>query len=221
MLDIIPIVLLTIVLVILLRKPKRINSSIQEIRDQVHSLHQKTSRYEQEIIGVRREVRNRLGALDTQLGALDTRLRTLNIRIGASEAQIITLINTLMASSEPSDYTETWWRTLSNDVYETFIKSSECFDYEAVWWKALSAWYREQKNWKCEACHLSLHKHTGYLHAHHIWGTRLSTPEDLMALCIGCHAEQPGHSHLKEESDYEGFMERYGKKWRELNHIDG
>ena len=210
MLDIIPIVLLTIILVVLLQKPKRINSSIQEIRDQVHSLHQKTSRCEQEIIGIRKEVRNRLGALDT-------RLRTLNARIGASEAQIIALINTLMASSEPSDYTETWWRTLSNDVYETFIKSSEPFDYEAAWWRTLSVWYRKQQNWKCEACHLSLHIHTGYLHAHHIWGTRLSTPEDLIALCIGCHAEQPGHDHLKEESDYQGFMKRYGKKWRELN----
>lgn len=213
MLDIILIVLLTIILVVLLLKPKRINSSLQEIRDQVHSLHQKTSRYEQEIIGIRREVRNRLGALDPQLGALNTRIEALESQIEAS-------INTFIALSESIDHRDIWWTTLSNDAYEAFIASSKPFDYEAVWWKKLSAWYREQQNWKCEACHLSLHKHIGYLHAHHIWGTRLSTPEDLMALCIGCHAEQPGHAHLKEESDYEGFMKRYGKKWRELRHIN-
>ena len=37
-----------------------------------------------------------------------------------------------------------------------------------------------------------------------------------MALCIGCHSEQPGgyHSQLKESRDYQGFMEKYGKQWR-------
>ena len=218
MLDIIPIVLLTIILVVLLLKPKRINSSIQEVRDQVHSLHQRTAGYEQETRGIRREVRNQLETLVPQLGALDTRLRTLNTQIETLEAQII---NTLITSAESSDHTENWWTTLSNDAYETFMKSSEPFDYESIWWTTLSTLYREQQNWQCEGetCGLSLHKHKHYLHTHHIWGPRLSTPEDLKALCIGCHAEQPGHAHLKEESDYKSFMKRYGKKWRELRHI--
>lgn len=146
---------------------------------------------EQEIRGIRKEVRNRLQTLEAQI------------------------INTLITSSE---HPENWWTTLSNDAYDTFITSSKPFDYCADWWTALSTWYREQQNWKCETCHLSLHKHKDYLHTHHIWGTRLSTPEDLKALCIGCHAEErgKGHTSLKEEQKYQGFMECYGDEWRRL-----
>lgn len=94
--------------------------------------------------------------------------------------------------------------------------SSEPFDYKAVWWKTLSQWYKEQKAWRCEECNLSLHQDKYYLHTHHILGPRFSNPEDLIALCIGCHSEQPGHHHLKKEPDYWGFITRYGEKWKRL-----
>jgi hypothetical protein len=40
--------------------------------------------------------------------------------------------------------------------------------------------------------------------------------QDLQALCIGCHAEQPGKERrkLKKRRTYKRFMERYGKEWR-------
>ena len=90
------------------------------------------------------------------------------------------------------------------------------FDYQADWWKKYSTWYREQRNWTCEACQISLNDDRYYLHTHHIWGTQYNDPKDLMALCIACHSEQPGgyHSQLKESRDYQGFMEKYGKQWR-------
>ncbi|MDE0015145.1 MAG: hypothetical protein OXU51_03085 [Candidatus Poribacteria bacterium] len=93
---------------------------------------------------------------------------------------------------------------------------SDPFDYQAGWWKEYSTWYREQRNWTCEVCHISLNDDRYYLHTHHIWGTQYNDPKDLMALCIGCHSEQPGgyHSQLKESRDYQGFMEKYGQQWR-------
>lgn len=80
-------------------------------------------------------------------------------------------------------------------------------------WKKISLQYREQKEWQCEMCQLSLHEHKYYLHTHHIYGTQY---DNLMALCIGCHSEQLGINHLllKETPDYQGFIARYGKEWR-------
>lgn len=90
------------------------------------------------------------------------------------------------------------------------------FDYQAEWWKKYSTWYRNERGWTCEICQISLNDNRYYLHTHHIWGTQYNDPQDLMALCIACHSEQPGgyHSQLKERQDYDGFMKRYGKQWR-------
>ena len=101
---------------------------------------------------------------------------------------------------------------------ETPTKISEPLNYPDSWEK--TSWhYREQKEWQCERCKLSLHQHKYYLHTHHVYGTRY---DNLMALCIGCHSEQLGINHLllKETPDYQGFIERYGKKWRMSNISD-
>ena len=90
------------------------------------------------------------------------------------------------------------------------------FDYQAGWWKKYSTWYRDQRNWTCEVCQISLNDDRYYLHTHHIWGTQYNDPKDLMALCIACHSEQPGRNHnrLKESQEYQDFMRKYGKQWR-------
>ena len=90
------------------------------------------------------------------------------------------------------------------------------FDYQAEWWKALSRWYRHQKGWRCEECQISLSNDPHYLHTHHIWGTQHSEPKDLRALCLGCHAEQPGQNHrgLRGTEDYKYFIKKYGRQWR-------
>ena len=92
------------------------------------------------------------------------------------------------------------------------------FDYQADWWKVYSLWFREEKGWRCEACQFSLRAHKHLLHTHHVWGTRQNAPQDLMALCIGCHSEQPGYRHenLRNTDDYQEFIALYGKKWRLL-----
>lgn len=97
--------------------------------------------------------------------------------------------------------------------------SSERFDLGADWWDTLSKWYREQQNWKCEKCGLSLENDQRFLDTHHIFGPRLTTPEDLMALCIGCHAQQPGPGHeaLKRTDRYTDFMTRFRAEWCQRN----
>ena len=94
----------------------------------------------------------------------------------------------------------------------------EPFDYEALWWQKLSRKYRKEKGWRCEKCKLLLSYDTDYLHTHHIRGTQYNKREDLKALCIGCHSEQPGDNHqkLKKKPEYRDFMKKYGKRWKSL-----
>jgi hypothetical protein len=90
------------------------------------------------------------------------------------------------------------------------------FDYRAEWWQDRSRWYRDQRGWRCEECQISLNNDRYYLHTHHIWGTQHSEPKDLRALCLGCHAEQPGQNHrgLRGTEDYKHFIKKYGRQWR-------
>ena len=82
-------------------------------------------------------------------------------------------------------------------------------------WNLLSLQCRQRAEWQCEACgiDLNLKFDRKFLHAHHLRGTKYNQPEDLKALCIGCHAEQLRHEHMRALPDYSEFMKKYGDVW--------
>lgn len=85
-------------------------------------------------------------------------------------------------------------------------------------WNLRSLQCREKANWRCEECSidLSLRLQRRFLHAHHRRGTRYNRPEDLIALCVGCHAEQFRHERMRKLPDYREFMAIYGRRWEQL-----
>lgn len=89
------------------------------------------------------------------------------------------------------------------------------FNYSSDEWKERSQACREKANWTCQECNINLESDHYLLHAHHKWGTKYDDPEDLVALCIGCHAlqDEGGHRMLKYYPDYEEFMGKYGDEW--------
>ena len=82
-------------------------------------------------------------------------------------------------------------------------------------WNLLSLQCREKVEWKCEECGIDLKLDRKFLHGHHLRGPRYNRPQDLRALCIGCHAEQPRHE-MKGLPDYLKFTELYGHIWKQL-----
>ena len=92
------------------------------------------------------------------------------------------------------------------------------FDYSSEDWQKRSENCRQDANWTCQECNINFESDPHLLHAHHKWGRRFNDPQDLIALCIGCHAEQPGGGHrmLKYYPGYEGFMGKYGPIWKRL-----
>jgi hypothetical protein len=62
----------------------------------------------------------------------------------------------------------------------------------------VSKTYREAAGWCCQQCQVDLNTHRELLHLHHVNGE----PDDnshnnLRVLCVDCHAQQPGHEHMK------------------------
>ena len=71
-------------------------------------------------------------------------------------------------------------------------------------WKQIADKYKEDQGWKCEACYLDLGNKKSFLHVHHKNGLKYDNdPENHLALCIVCHANQPQHQHLKSDPNYE------------------
>ncbi|MGH7052991.1 MAG: hypothetical protein ACREFA_04125, partial [Stellaceae bacterium] len=71
---------------------------------------------------------------------------------------------------------------------------------------------KQQRAWKCDICfrNLSAPANHKYLHAHHKNGLKYDNgDENLQILCIGCHAKQPQHAHLKNTPDYKEFARRF------------
>ena len=77
-------------------------------------------------------------------------------------------------------------------------------------WKDLSRMVRERDGWVCHRCGWhAVGRNRYFLHAHHIvprgrGGT--DTPDNLISLCLECHAEQPGHQRMRYSPDYQRFM---------------
>ena len=85
------------------------------------------------------------------------------------------------------------------------------FDYASEEWKKRSLDCRKKANWTCQECNINLESNPHLLQAHHKWGTKFNDPQDLIALCIRCHAKQPGGGHrgLKRYPEYNEFMSYY------------
>ena len=86
--------------------------------------------------------------------------------------------------------------------------------YQSREWKDASRLYRHEQDWQCEECKLSLDSYPDrkYLHTHHTKGTQHNDPEDLRALCIGCHSEH----HQRRVGGKRTLSRIYGEIWRTM-----
>jgi len=72
---------------------------------------------------------------------------------------------------------------------------------------------KEKYGWKCQSCGYILadNEMKQYLHAHHINGQKNDNSEkNLKIICLKCHAEEDGHSHMKNEKYWE-YMKKISK----------
>lgn len=81
-------------------------------------------------------------------------------------------------------------------------------------WGMFSERFKQQRGYICESCGLQL---TGsnrrFLDGHHKDGNKANNiPNNIEILCVGCHANQPLHEHMKASSRYKEFSDIFGVK---------
>ena len=75
-------------------------------------------------------------------------------------------------------------------------------------WPQIRARYKEKVGWRCEGCDINLEEETRFLEVHHRNGLKNDNSEtNLRALCIGCHAEQFQHQHIRSNPRYLAFLQ--------------
>ncbi|WP_081075536.1 HNH endonuclease [Burkholderia stagnalis] len=78
-------------------------------------------------------------------------------------------------------------------------------------WDEVSTRTRSQRGYRCEKCSTVLAgAESKYLHVHHRNGQKHDNSDgNLEVLCIGCHADEPLHTHMKGLPEYREFRRRY------------
>lgn len=82
-------------------------------------------------------------------------------------------------------------------------------------WDEISNELKRQVRYRCQniGCGIQLtYEDKGYLHVHHINGLKNDcSPNNLICLCIKCHADQPNHNHIKKLPEYSKFLTKFAK----------
>jgi hypothetical protein len=74
---------------------------------------------------------------------------------------------------------------------------------------------KAQRHYRCEQCGWfpADDYERRFIHLHHKNGQKFdSRLTNFSVLCIGCHADQPLHGHLRQSPDYDAFVYHKGKK---------
>jgi hypothetical protein len=77
-----------------------------------------------------------------------------------------------------------------------------------VKWAAVSRAVREGADWTCTVCRVRCHAAMALLHTHHINGIKTDLrPENLHALCLSCHRQEPGHQTMYASPEHLAILE--------------
>lgn len=118
----------------------------------------------------------------------------------------------IVSSFSIKRFFENYPRSL-HPVIPTYLSSNAPINEYPNNWVAISNELKRQLRFQCQqsSCRIEVgYEHKNYLHVHHKNGLKNDcSSENLVCLCIRCHAEQPNHSHIKNLPEYVEFISRF------------
>lgn len=94
---------------------------------------------------------------------------------------------------------------LSNCYFEDDLETVPQF--YAHNWHEISNELKKVKNYTCQICAINLEKEKKYLHTHHVDSNPSNNiMSNLKVLCIECHSNEFNHGHIKQNVNYQAFL---------------
>jgi hypothetical protein len=82
-------------------------------------------------------------------------------------------------------------------------------------WPEISKKMKENFDYTCQECYKDFSNHKKYLHTHHIDADKSNNNNgNLKVLCIGCHAKQFQHGHIKNTPQYQEYISTFIPRMR-------
>jgi hypothetical protein len=121
-----------------------------------------------------------------------------------------TIKNTIVGEFILSEFFEKYPKDLISNIPTHTVDTAPLNDYSEDW-GLLAAKLKLQRGYTCESCGLKLiGTDKKFLHGHHKDGQKSNNnPSNIEILCLGCHAKEPMHSHMKNSLQYKEFTEKY------------
>jgi hypothetical protein len=109
------------------------------------------------------------------------------------------------------DFFEKYPKDLISILPKYTVDTAPLNDYSDDW-GMISEKIKQDRGYQCESCKRRFEgSERQYLHGHHADGQKNNNdPKNIEILCLGCHAEEPMHSHMKNSFQYKEFKSKYG-----------
>lgn len=122
------------------------------------------------------------------------------------------LKDTIVKEFSLPEFFEQYPKDLITNIPRHTVDTAPINDYSEDW-PLLAEKLKKLRGYKCESCGLELiGTDRKFLHGHHKDGQKSNNdPSNIEILCLGCHAEEPMHSHMKTSIQYKHFFDNYIK----------
>lgn len=108
----------------------------------------------------------------------------------------------------PERFFKKYTRSLHGPLPRHNSENAPLDDYPRDW-SSISTQTKRTASWRCEECKRDLSaKHLQrFLDVHHRNGVRRdSFRSNLKVVCVGCHAEEPNHAHVRNDPRYKDYL---------------
>jgi hypothetical protein len=108
------------------------------------------------------------------------------------------------------EFFEKYPKDLISIIPKYTVDNAPLNDYSEDW-GMISEQIKQERGYQCQSCKKKFEgTDQKFLHGHHLDGQKSNNSQrNIEILCIGCHAKEPMHSHMKNSLQYKEFIHKF------------